>query len=384
MAQGRQEGKGATASSSSRTTAGPRTLRGGDERDIISDLFSAPLGAINNPKRRRNAAGAGTSPATGGPGRDSGKAPPAPRRSRPGPGPPHRPPWAAEGSPSSHPGCGSGRSPRHERVPARHARGPDTGRARRGARPPRPCGHGRAACPTTQRPPPPRHPPGTQRSGRRRSPLARAPRGVQAAAAPGWRSAGIRRRRLLLPRRPEPPGPLRAGRGWREGGRGRWEPAERRFLLPAPGAAGAGGAEPAAKRRPVAAAASSAPAPGFPLRLAPAPRRLPSGSRGRPAIRPARARAPPAAGPRLGPRGPGEPRAGGTDPPGPSARCSPRAAPREPLVAHALRGEARLLFPAAVPLSRAGHGAGPPAGKRLPGRAGLCSACRAVQWGDWR
>lgn len=139
-------------------------------------------------------------------------------------------------------------------------------------------------CPLAVRP----HRPGTQRSGRRCPPiarrlLARAPRRVQAAAAPGWRSAGIRHQRLLLPRRPVPPAPaLRwAGEG------GRWEltaPAERRFLLPdAEGrrvpergscrslAAAAVGAVPEARQRPTAAkpraAASSASAPGFPRRL---------------------------------------------------------------------------------------------------------------------
>ncbi|XP_040454007.1 atherin-like [Falco naumanni] len=202
----------------------------------------------------------------------------------------------------------------------------------------------------------PPHRPGTQRSGRRCPPiarrlLARAPRGVQAAAAPGWRNAGIRRRRLLLPRRPVPPAPALhwAGRGKRGG---RWEPtapAERRFLLPGawqlpqPRSCRRGGPRPRLGRgrrqrsprpphprllrRARRAATGSEESPARLLR-----RPLAAGDRLAPLLRPARARAPPAAAP---------------------GRAAARAPPA------ALRGRA---------VAAAGEGREPPGAAARPGR----------------
>lgn len=103
------------------------------------------------------------------------------------------------------------------------------------------------------------HRPGTQRRGRRCSPiarrlLARAPHGVQAAAAAGWRSAGIRRQRLLLPRRPVPPAPALR---WAGRGRGRAESRPRR-----PSAASCSPAPRGGECRSLAAAAASQLPPG--------------------------------------------------------------------------------------------------------------------------
>ncbi|XP_077032480.1 uncharacterized protein LOC143693752 [Agelaius phoeniceus] len=223
------------------TTAGPRTLRGGDERDIISDLFSAPPRSDKQSTAAakrclgRNFSGheplprAASRPRPGArkesPARGGGGRAPAPARRPPG--------RAAERLPEF--SCrGAGGQTDTNKSSARHARGPRDRPATEGCPPALPLREGTDTvpplCPTTLHPlGAPRHRPGTQRSGHRCPPIARASRGVQAAAAPGWRSAGIRRQRLLLPRRPVPPAPALRWAG-REGGR--WEPAERRFLLP--------------------------------------------------------------------------------------------------------------------------------------------------------
>lgn len=391
-------------------------LAAGTSETLFLTYFRRRLGAINNQQRRRKLPGhkllpAATSrPPAGG---SSGKRPlPRGRAPCPAAEPPAPPRLAAhpaglrKGSPSFPAGLrGGGGQTDTNKSPACHARGPGARPSTEGCPPAPALREGTDAvpplCPATLRPlAAPRHRPGTQRSGRRCPPIARAPRGVQAAAAPGWRSAGIRRQRLLLPRRPVPPAPALAGRGGGALGAGRAPlPAARRRGAAGAGAA-AGGAAPAAKQRPLVAPASSALAPGFPCRLTAAPRSLRCGSLGgrcwqgeprcprdAPAPRscspcrpagpgrgsgPSRGYAGPAWG---GPEGPGDPR-GGRDVSLALTAFQPRPAPQRPLGgARCGAGQACPLprppaLPARCPLSGLGTVRGAARGEKAPGVVG--------------
>lgn len=206
----------------------------GTSETLFLTYFRRLLGAIDNQQRRPNAAWAETSPAASRPRPGARKESPAHGGGGRAPAPPRQPPGRAEERLPEFSCRGAGGQTDTNKSSARHARGPGDRPATEGCPPALPLQEGTDTvpplCPTTLHPlAAPWHRPGTQRSGRRCPPIARASRGVQAAAAPGWRSAGIRRQRLLLPRRPVPPAPALRWAG-REGGR--WEPAESRFLLP--------------------------------------------------------------------------------------------------------------------------------------------------------
>lgn len=380
----------------------------GTSETLFLTYFRHRLRAINNQQRRRKLPGhkllpgATSRPPAGG---SSGEASPAPRPSPP----PHlaaHPAGLRKGSPSFPAGLrGGGGQTDTNKSPARHARGPGDRPSTEGCPAAPALREGTDAvpplCPAAPRPlAAPRHRPGTQRSGRCCPPIARAPRGVQAAAAPGWRSAGIRRQRLLLPRRPVPPAPaLRwAGRG---------DAVSRpsaASCCPAPRGDGCRscrrGAAPAAKQRPLVAAASSSPAPGFPCRLTPAPRSLRCGSLGgrcwqgeprcprdapgprscspcRPAG-PGRGSGPSRGSAGLpwgGPEGPGDPR-GGRDASLALAAFQLRPSPQRPLRgARCGAGQACPLprppeLPSRCPLSGLGTEQGAARGEKAPGVVG--------------